>query len=96
MLNFETHSEMLNYWTEEALKIIPPGSTVMSVRYDQDNAMIIELLAPDSETVIGLVPLADDEGNGPGAVHVQVHKSEKNKKSEVEMHILPQMSSRFE
>jgi len=97
MPKFETHKEMLTHWTAEAQKMMPKGSTVLGVRYDSDNAMIITLLAPDSQTIIGLVPLSDDEGNGPGAVHVQTHIPNKNpnEDSETKTEILPQMGYEF-
>lgn len=97
MPKFETDAEMRTHWTAQAEKLIPPGSVVLSVRYDPDNAMIITLIDPQKKKTIGLVPLSDDEGNGPGAMHVQVHtpNEDKMKPGETEVHILPQMDYEF-
>ena len=62
------------FWTEVAQDRIPIGSVVVSIKYQEDceeaegNPLVVTIKAPAGR-IMHLVPMMDDEGNGPGALH---------------------------
>ena len=66
-------------WNAKALELIPGGSVVMGCKYMSDGDMeqlgiytrplIITLKRPDG-SLVDIYPMADDEGNNGGSLHM--------------------------
>ena len=81
-----------DYWSEVAQFAIPEGSVVENVEYNKhnDDSLIISLRKP-SGTVIHLIPMRDDVGIGPGAVHT-ITPHESCDPDDADYQILPTLS----
>ena len=61
----------MEYWSEMAQHAIPPGSVIESIGYKHESGgdpLIITIKTPTGE-LVDVVPMRDDEWNGPGALH---------------------------
>lgn len=56
--------ERRDKWTATARRILV-GRRIVEARYDESNTLFLVL---DDGTQV--VPMSDDEGNGPGALHI--------------------------
>jgi hypothetical protein len=59
------------YWSEMAENTIPVGSVVVGIKYQMESEgdpLIITIKKPNNSIVV-IVPMRDDEANGPGALH---------------------------
>jgi len=59
------------FWSEMAENTIPVGSVVVGIKYQMESEgdpLIITIKKPNNG-IVTIVPMRDDEGNGPGALY---------------------------